>query len=150
MDPTAPVDPADQTANYNTPLKPEQEKAFQAWAKANPRLGNTYDYDARGFWLHGAQAGANGHGADAWKKPNHPTFSDQSNYHSPYTPGGSWKQIEPPSDQYGSGRWSFTPSPQNFKYQSPQDLQAYWNKVEKPNGHVLDVPETYQDPQGAN
>lgn len=123
-------DPADQSANYNTPLTPAQEAAFQKWAKANPRLGNTYDYDARGFWLHGAKAAANGHGDDEWKKPNHPTFSTGSDYSGPYTPGGVWTQMP-------DGTYQFAATPQNLRYQDAGDLQNYFAHVEKGNRLIL-------------
>lgn len=130
---SAAADPNDQTANYNTPLTPTQEAAFQKWAAANPRLGNTYDYDARGFWLSGAKSGDNGHGDDAWKKPNHPTFSDLSNYHGPYTPGGKWSQLQ-------GGKWQFAPNASNPHYVGDEDLQAYWQRAEAPQGNRLVMP----------
>lgn len=128
---TSQPDPADLSEAYNTPLSPQQERAFQKWQRANPRLGSTYDYDARGFWLNGAKQGEGGHGADAWKKPNHPTFSDESIYSGPQTPGGSWKQMS-------DGSWAFIASPANLKYRTQEDLDAYFQRVEP--GSLLILP----------
>lgn len=86
---SAPVDPNDQTVNYNTPLSTDLEAQFQAWAAQDPkRLNDLYDYDMRGFWKNGAQYADNGHGDDRFKKPNHPTFSHGSDYSGPMTQGG--------------------------------------------------------------
>lgn len=114
------ADPEDMTDNYNTPLSPAQEKRFKVWQKANPRLGNTYDYDARGFWLHGAPTASNGHGDDRWKKPNHPTFSDQSDYTAPPTPGGHWDGAD------------YTVNPDNPRAPSKEDRDAYWKRAQEP------------------
>lgn len=122
-------DPADQTANYNTPLSPGDEAAFQAWLKKTGKAGDLYDYDMRGFWKAGAKFDK-GHGADTWKKPNHPTFSDGSIYSGPDTPGGQWAPMDPPSEQYPRGTWAFAATPQNMKYQDPGDLQAYFQRAE--------------------
>lgn len=85
---------------YNTDLG-DREPEFQQWmqrqngirtaAEGRPRdisqdLG---DYDLRGLFLEidGADPEA-GHGTDRYKKPNHPTFSDESIYHGAPLPGG--------------------------------------------------------------
>lgn len=119
------------TTQYNTILSPQNEAAFQTWATANPRLGNTYDYDSRGFWQAGAGQNANGHGSDQWKKPNHPTFSNQSMYHGlDGNQGGAWEQLP-------DGSYTFTPSSTNLQMYSPKDLQDYFLKVEQGNKVIL-------------
>lgn len=122
-----PVDTEDYTNSFNTALTPEQEAAYQLWAKANPRLANTYDYDSRGFWAAGAAAAPNGHGSDHWKKPNHPTFSDQSMYASPDAPGGHWER--------DGTKWTFTTGPTNELHHDQEELQKYFQEVEP--GNVL-------------
>ena len=120
----------DLTNQYNTTLTPQDETNFQTWAAANPRLSNTYDYDARGFWQAGAGTADNGHGSDQWKKPNHPTFSNQSIYHGvDNNQGGVWAQ-QP------DGTYTFAPSSTNLKNYGAQDLQDYFTKVE-PNNKLL-------------
>jgi hypothetical protein len=117
----------DQTANYNTPLSAAQEQAFQRWRSRLPQnLQSLQDYDLRGAWKANAQAAANGHLPDTWKKPNHPTFSDGSIYDSPYTPAGHWSELP--------GRhWQFQATPQDLKYRSLDDLLGYFRQVEPGN-----------------
>jgi hypothetical protein len=128
----------DMTNQYNTPLNANQETAFQKWATDNPRLGNTYDYDARGFWLNGAGAADNGHGSDQWKKPNHPTFSTGSQYSGVdgYV-GGQWTQAK-------DGSYSYIPSKTNLDNLSPSELTDYFQKVEPGNRLILS-PEVEMD-----
>lgn len=121
----------DMTNSYNTKLSPQQEAAFLEWQKANPRLGNSYDYDARGFWRDGATASDNGHGGDMWKKPNHPTFSTGSQYNGVdgYV-GGAWGR--------DGSAWTFTPSRTNTTNMSIDRLKRYFEHVEP--GNVLFSP----------
>lgn len=123
-------DPADQTANYNTPLSPREEAAFQAWAQQTGKARDLYDYDLRGAWKSNTKAASSGHLPDTWKKPNHPTFSQESIYSGPYTPGGQW------AEQPGN-KWSFTATPQNLKYQDANALANYFQRVEPGNALVL-------------
>lgn len=121
----------DLTDIYNTKLSPSDEASFQQWAKANPRLGNTYDYDARGFWKDGAGTAANGHGSDQYKKPNHPTFSTGSQYNGvDGNIGGQWAKQQ-------DGTWTFAPGATNLKNYSGADLKDYFSKVEQGNKVVL-------------
>lgn len=121
----------DMSGVYNTKLSPDDEREYLAWALRNPQLGNSYDYDARGFWKSGAGTSENGHGGDFWKKPNHPTFSTQSQYSGVdgYS-GGSWNQ--------DGASWTYTPSETNIKNMSLADLKRYFEKVEP--GNVLFSP----------
>lgn len=126
------------TSVYNTPLTPEQEAQYQAWGVAqgvrngrNP-ANDTYDYDMRGFWANKGKLAANGHAGDQFKKPNHPTFSDQSQYHGvDGHEGGAW----------GGGQngqpWTFTPGKTNLQFQDPADLQRYFQQVEPGNQLIL-------------
>lgn len=84
---------------FNTKLTPEEETEFAAWAKKNKKdpESETIDYDLRGAWKKGAELGENGHLTDEFKKPNHPTFSDQSKYHGKSAPWGG---------SYAGGTWS--------------------------------------------
>lgn len=123
-----PISESDFTDLFNTQLTPEQEQAFQAWAALNPKLANTYDYDARGFFQSGAATAPNGHATDQFKKPNHPTFSDQSQYSGVEgATGGTWAQ-DPKTR-----KWTFVTSPTNELYHDPEDLQRYFDTVEKGN-----------------
>ena len=84
----------DFTDQYNTQLTPEEEREFQAWAKAEGRERDVFNYDLRGAWKE-LKSGtmsedARGHLGDKYKKPNHPTFSDQSIYSTEENRGGHW------------------------------------------------------------
>jgi len=125
--------------NYNTHLDPEQEGAFLQWAVKNNRLNDLNDYDMRGAWLAGAKQGGNGHFTDKFKKPNHPTFSDQSIYHGVESPWG-WP--------FEGGRWSgddktgyrFIPSERMFvKTHDREALKRYF--AERERGVTLVLPE---------
>jgi hypothetical protein len=124
-------DLGDFTDQYNTPVPPEKQPAFNQWVAAqtqatgkNP-LHDRYDYDVTGDWLAGAGRDERGHGSDQFKKPNHPTFSDQSQYHGKdgYA-GGHWNTD--PQGQYTS----YTPSHTNLSFRSPEELQQYFKQVE--------------------
>lgn len=127
----------DFVANYNTPLSGREEAAFQAWVKAHPKAAaDLENYDVRGAWKAKAIP-ASGHGPDMWKKPNHPTFSNESIYHGPASPGGEWQQLAPPSKANPAGKWRFVASPGNLRNQSPDQLRSYFEAVEKGNELVL-------------
>ena len=138
---SAPYDDAQgYTDQFNTPLSPQEEAAFQAWGRQQAALRggrnpaqDTYDYDMRGFWKSGGQFAGNGHAGDEFKKPNHPTFSSLSRYSTPQTLGGEWKQQV-------DGTWTFAPSPTNLKYNDAGDLKQYFAKEEQGNQLVLPVP----------
>jgi len=87
-------------------LSAAEEQKFQAWLKSGvPNIAlDLYIYDLRGFWkdVEDNPTDANlenranfalrrGHAPDTWKKPNHPTFSDESIYSTgkPWV-GGHW------------------------------------------------------------
>jgi hypothetical protein len=134
--PAAAPDPNDFTAHYNTPLSPEQEQAYQGWvqqmsqAQGRDMSKDTYDYDLRGAWAANAQAASDGHLPSEWKKPNHPTFSDESVYHSEQTPGGKWARQQ-------DGSWTFTPSPFNLQMNPPEALQRYWQRAQQPTDKLV-------------
>ena len=78
-------------SNFNTILTPEQEKEIQKWKAIYAPHDSGEDYDLRGAFYAGEtnQQEKGEHGSDKWKKPNHPTFSDQSIY-APYGKPGRW------------------------------------------------------------
>lgn len=91
------VDPYDFSDRYNTKLSYEEEAQFQKWAKMEGRDKDVYDYDIRGAWKElktgKMSEDERGHLGDKYKKPNHPTFSDQSKYNGidGYV-GGTWSE----------------------------------------------------------
>lgn len=74
---------------------PPDDRDYQAWrAKLPKELQYEGDYDLRGFYgKHPDFTAAPGqHMTDEFKRPNHPTFSDESRYYNPQTAylGGHW------------------------------------------------------------
>lgn len=122
--PPAP-DPLDFTSRYNTPIPPDKLHAFNDWvvkkAAATGRnpLNDKYDYDVNGYFLSGEGSDARGHGSDEFKKPNHPTFSNESIYHGrDGYQGGSW------------GNGTYTPSQTNINFHGLPALSHYFQTVE--------------------
>lgn len=121
------------SAKYNTKLNPQEELLFQGWKQKNAPNDSGEDYDLRGAYkadLSGKlKRDSRGHTTDQFKKPNHPTFSDQSQYHG--------------KDGFVGGKWgddnSFTPSATNLKMKSPQQLQEYF-KAQEPQSK-LNLPQ---------
>ena len=133
------VDPKNLSSQYNTQLTPAEEKQFQAWALANNRVNDTYDYDLRGFWKSGNQFSDNGHGSDQFKKPNHPTFSNQSIYSTEEAQGGSWTETP-------NGATVYEPSAQMMSQSgAPESLQDYFKRYER--GNWLQMPQFAQGGQ---
>jgi len=99
--------------NYNTPVRPDMMPDYNNWLNksAHPldiqsAQAGTSDYDYGGLYNQmmqnrQAQAGYNyeNHFPDTFKKPNHPTFSDQSQYAMFGNPG-NWVG----NDYFGGGR----------------------------------------------
>lgn len=74
--------------NYETYLPPDQEPAFQTWKAVNAKDNSGADYDLRGAFEAGVKPDPKtGQLPDTFKKPNHPTFTDQSKYAEYGKPG---------------------------------------------------------------
>lgn len=74
---------SDQNTKYDTKLDPAEEQQFKAWfAKNAPKGERGRDYDYRGAFKAGLSrdVGKGDHFPDTFKKPNHPTFSNESQY----------------------------------------------------------------------
>ena len=65
---------------YDTELSDYDEQSFQRWKSRMMPNDSGADYDQRGAYKAGLAPGKDGHWPDTFKKPNHPTFSDQSQY----------------------------------------------------------------------
>lgn len=77
-------------SQFNTILNPQEEVQFGEWKQKFAPHDSGADYDLRGAFKSGlTPSPENGHWADTFKKPNHPTFSDQSNY-AQYGLPGRW------------------------------------------------------------
>jgi hypothetical protein len=76
---------------HNTYLPPDQEAKFRDYAEKSGRVGDLEDYDLRGYYAAVQGRMENGHLPDTYKKPNHPTFSSESQYNGAEGLfGGSW------------------------------------------------------------
>jgi hypothetical protein len=128
----------DLTTQFNTALTPPEEAAFQKWARSLGPQGNTRDYDLRGAWLANAGRAGNGHFPDTFKKPNHPTFSDESKYSSQALPGGKWTQTP-------DGAWAFAPSQHVLTQHGADVLQQYFAQQEPGSKLVLPQAQTALD-----
>lgn len=86
------------TQSFDTKLTPAEESQFQKWKQKNAPNDSGVDYDLRGAFKAGLSPDPKtGHWPDTFKKPNHPTFSNQSQY-AGFAPdrAGSWDA----NDQY--------------------------------------------------
>lgn len=100
--------------SFETALSPSEEQQFQSWKKQYAPQDSGADYDLRGAFKAGvAPDAASGHWPDTFKKPNHPTFSVESQYASAAPDkAGSWN-----GDQYvpagaGGADWADDVPPQ--------------------------------------
>lgn len=109
---------------YDTPLKSEEGNTFKDWKQKNAPNDTGEDYDLQGAYKAGLTASDNGHLPDTYKKPNHPTFSDESIYHGQDgEQGGHWGIKD--------GKDTFTPGLSNLEHRSMGELRDYFSKVEK-------------------
>jgi len=129
-------DPNDFTGRYNTQLTPDEELAFKMWltdlgAKNGRDVSrDMYDYDLRGAFKANAGQEDNGHFPDTFKKPNHPTFSSESQYSGvDGLTGGEWIKDR-------SGKWSFKASPSQLQFHSPAELRDYF-KTREPDSLLI-------------
>ena len=123
----------DMTGVFNTPLTASEEALFVAWAVYNNRMRDLYNYDLRGAWKElnsgSMSADTRGHLGDKYKKPNHPTFSDQSKYAKAMPErAGKWS-----TGAHGTNTYSA----KGLSYDEYRYLQRYFQVVE-PNS-ILEV-----------
>jgi soluble lytic murein transglycosylase len=130
------VDELDYSNKFNTQLSSSDETKFDSWAAALSKkegrdvTKDMYDYDLKGAWKQGADQAANGHFPDTFKKPNHPTFSDQSKYSvAGGDSGGVWSK-QGDKDVY-------TPTAAHIKTYGVENLKKYFAR-EEPDS-VLDL-----------
>jgi len=118
------ADPLDYSDKYNTQLEEEEEEQYRIWLEAlSEQEGrdvskDQFDYDTRGLFRSlGGALPQPGHGPDTFKKPNHPTFSNESVYHGiDGLEGGHWE-----GDAFVVGKDNF---------HDPDDLRGYFADYE--------------------
>ena len=103
--------------------------SFEEYYKMIPKeKSDTSSYDLRAYYNANPKAAMEFikpgvHAPDTYKLPNHITFSDESIYHTPNTPGGRWA--------FENGKDVFYASPLNVKNAGGADkLKEYFNKNE--------------------
>lgn len=130
-------------SRFNTALNPDEMKGYAQWlAEQSTKLNrdvasDSIDYDMQGAWKSGVATSDNGHFPDTYKKPNHPTFSDQSIYHGvPDENGGSyfggkWNDL-------GNGKYTYMPSPEMLsKTHDVKSMADYFKQHERDSQLVL-------------
>jgi len=117
--------------SFDTPLSSQDETKFQAWKQKYAPKDSGADYDLRGAFKAGLTPDPQtGHWPDTFKKPNHPTFSNESQY-AKFAPekAGSWAGPNrdvyvKPGESYdeGSQPASLGGTARAFARQTPQGL----------------------------
>ena len=132
---------------YNTQLKPGEKRRFDRWAaKESKRQGRDIlmdmgAYDVQGFWKSGdyKRMDQDNHGSDTWKKPNHPTFSNQSKYHGVdgwyggnWTEDGGYQPSKQTLQMYNPGyyEWMFGTEPNRPEH---LDMSRYESGINAPS-----------------
>lgn len=135
-------------AQNGTTLNPQQESGYQQWRAGLPKnLQSEYDYDLRGLYNSNPQAKPSSdlHFPDTYKLPNHPTFSNESQYYNGVQPGvgGYWQEDTyvpnpmigppvPPTAEYGMQFPNQFNNPftddRQFNYGSSMDYAQYVNQ----------------------
>lgn len=75
-------------------LNPDEESAFEAWAKKNKirdPMNPLHHYDHVSAFRMGVNRGEEGHFPDTYKTPGHETFSNESQYYKPGMKAGRWE-----------------------------------------------------------
>lgn len=117
------------SSRFNTKLPPTEEAAYIQFARKTGMAD--HDYDLRGAYSEGIMPDERMHMPDKYKKPNAPTFSNESIYSD--GSAGDWTKDR-------NGDWVFTAGPANFKGQTPMDLLNYWKHAE-PDAQLIMPPE---------
>lgn len=130
-------------SRFDTLLSPREEMQFREWKQKNAPQDSGMDYDLRGAFKADIQGrlprDERGHSPDTFKKPNHPTFSEESMYHGAEgETGGRWETV--------GDKTRFIAGPTNLKYHKPEELHAYFKQYEP--GVELVIPPTSMPPPG--
>lgn len=115
----------------------DEDAQYQQWRSRLPKeLQYEGDYDLKGFWRENPNFSTSKgeHLTDKFKLPNHPTFSDQSQYYNDQTKhlGGTWQK----NDYNG---WSFIPNDARFKKPIVEDVAGRPVEEEKPKMKVTEA-----------
>lgn len=141
----------------NTKLGPDEEPLFQAWKKLYAPQDSGQDYDLRGAFKSGFKPDPQtGHWGDTYKKPNHPTFSNQSKWAGDYPDkAGTWNgetyvpptpdtSYDPRADEFGGEK--YTPLKKLWEDMTKTGLvgqygKTPWDRMAAAQGKPLTDPE---------
>jgi len=117
---------------------PENKPTFEEWYATVPEGKNdTTNYSLREAYnnlpyeIMKQFAESSAHLPDTYKKPSHPTFSEESNFSNNDTTGGRWS--------YEDGKDVFTPSPFNIQQMGGVENYQAWMQRNEP-GVRLNIP----------
>jgi hypothetical protein len=143
-DATSTYDPKafDSSLEPDLPVKPPSyyTDAYSSWATESGRdpQREELDYDLRGYFRSSDHVPAGEHLPDTFKKPNHPTFSTDSQYNGAplgngVAQGGQWEKDD-------EGKWLFYPGKTNLDFHGTQGLIDYF-KTREPDSKLI-LPES--------
>jgi hypothetical protein len=153
---------------YETTLSQKEEANFMPWLESQYKAGNItkgdfdfykknnygYNYDFRAAYKEGLKSSLNSkdnmqHWGDIGKKPNHPTFSNESKYHNvDGNIGGSWdgENFIPAYVAPDLLEVEITPEGTELKDQ-PRELEAYYRDyaAQYPVTDKKDITKQYKE-----
>lgn len=135
------------SSDLGADLSPENLKYHKWIQKQSENMGrdlyeDTSDYDMQGFFKNtrpsvgedidetGLVLKPGNHLSDKYKKPNHPTFSDESVYHNEMDSYGTGRNAKGGRWEKDGDKWTFTPGESNLKYHGTQGLIDYFKRHE--------------------
>ncbi len=126
--------------DYNTPLSVLDELQFQHWKQQYAPNDSGADYDLRGAYKSGFTPDPiTNHWKDEFKKPNHPTFSNESKYsrENPDLPAGSWmgENFIPPGEYAEGG-----PVDMGGNTDIAKELIKKINKLDRLQSDIINEP----------
>lgn len=116
-----------------TELNSLAEIRYQIWRSKLPKpLQYEGDYDLRGLWMNNpnVKPSSNMHFPDTYKLPNHPTFSNESQYFSPDT-------------KNFAGHWNETDSSYNYIPYNPLIKDTIIEKKRMDDGGYVDFEDEF-------
>lgn len=131
--------PVDQ---FETKLNPQEEQVFSGWKAKYAPKDSGEDYDLRGAFKAGLTPDPQtGHWPDTFKKPNHPTFSDQSKYAQFGNPG-YWVNSKTGKPDPQGDKYVPPPPPKDFDeipgYKEAVESQALFAQAMAPIAPLLE------------
>jgi hypothetical protein len=143
----APEQIDESSDKYNTRLSRENESKFREWYAAVAQTKGlaedpddlNHHYDYRGFWAEDPERASrmlleapDSHFTDTYKKPLHPTFSEESKYSNYEHRGGSWSV-----DEQGREIFSHSPFTNQFQDRTNEYLASQVTAPNLPSSYAV-------------